>query len=57
MTSSRPPPQALLRNVALEKVKAVLLASPGFVREEFFRHLYALATREGNRVSAAPRRR
>lgn len=49
-----PVPQALLRNVALEKVKAVLLASPGFVREEFFNHLYGVATREGNRVRPAP---
>ena len=32
--------QAVLRHVNFEVVKAVLIASPGFVRQQFFDYMY-----------------
>ena len=36
--------QAVLRHVNFEVVKAVLIASPGFVRQQFFDYMYQQAS-------------
>eukprot|EP00698_Gefionella_okellyi_P002004 TRINITY_DN1188_c0_g1_i1.p1 TRINITY_DN1188_c0_g1~~TRINITY_DN1188_c0_g1_i1.p1 ORF type:complete len:360 (+),score=77.05 TRINITY_DN1188_c0_g1_i1:66-1145(+) len=42
--------QALLRNVDLVKIKCVLVASPGFVKDQFFEYVYKEAVRKEIRV-------
>ena len=36
--------QALLRHVNFDVVKAVIIASPGFVRQQFFDYMYQQVT-------------
>lgn len=42
--------QALLRHVDFDIVKCVLIASPGFVREQFYDFLLQLALKDGNKT-------
>lgn len=41
--------EALLRHVNFEIVKCILVASPGFTREQFLEHMHAYAVKTGNR--------
>lgn len=40
---------ALQRHLNLEVVKCVVVASPGFVKDQFLAHFFAQATREANK--------
>merc|ERR1712098_458155 len=42
--------QAVLRHVNFEVVKAVLIASPGFVRQQFFDYMYQQAVKTDNKL-------
>jgi len=42
--------QALLRHVNFDVVKAILIASPGFIRQQFFDYMYQQAVRTDNKV-------
>uniref|UniRef100_A0A914VVH4 Protein pelota homolog n=1 Tax=Plectus sambesii TaxID=2011161 RepID=A0A914VVH4_9BILA len=42
--------QALLRHVNFDVVKCVLIASPGFVRDQFMTHLLTYAQKQGTKV-------
>lgn len=42
--------QALLRHVNFEIVKCVLIASPGFVREQFFDYTFQQAVKNDNKL-------
>jgi protein pelota len=42
--------QAILRHVDFEKVKVILLASPGFVKDDFFQYLQQEAVRREDRT-------
>lgn len=41
--------QAILRNIDFGKVKVVLLASPGFVKDDFFQYIQQESVRKGDR--------
>ena len=42
--------QALLRHVNFEIVKCVLVASPGFVKEQFFDYMFQQAVKTDNKL-------
>ena len=42
--------QALLRHVNFDVVKCIIIASPGFVRDQFMDHLIAYAQKQGSKV-------
>ncbi|KAL7062249.1 hypothetical protein AAHC03_0392 [Spirometra sp. Aus1] len=42
--------QAIERHVRFDVVKCVIVASPGFLREQFFEYLFQMATKEEKRV-------
>jgi len=42
--------QALLRHVNFEVVKAIIVASPGFVRQQFFDYMYQQAVKTDNKL-------
>jgi len=42
--------QALLRHVNFDVVKAILIASPGFIRQQFFDYMYQQAVRTDNKL-------
>ncbi|XP_037816849.1 protein pelota [Lucilia sericata] len=42
--------QGILRHVNFEVVKCVLIASPGFVRDQFFEYMYQQAVKTDNKV-------
>jgi len=42
--------QALLRHINFEIVKAVLIASPGFIRQQFFDYMYQQAVKTDNKL-------
>lgn len=42
--------QSILRHVNFDVVKAVLIASPGFVRQQFFDYMYQQAVRTENKL-------
>lgn len=42
--------QALLRHINFDVVKCVLIASPGFVRDQFFEYLFQTAIKTDNKV-------
>jgi hypothetical protein len=42
-------PQAIAAHVDFEKVKAVVVASPGFVKDDFLKYLFAEAARAGDK--------
>jgi len=42
--------QAILRHVNFDVVKAVIIASPGFVRQQFFDYIYQQAVKTDNKI-------
>ncbi|XP_050310451.1 protein pelota [Anthonomus grandis grandis] len=42
--------QAILRHVDFDVVKCVLVASPGFVRDQFFEYMFQMAVKTDNKV-------
>ena len=42
--------QALLRHVNFDIVKAIIVASPGFVRQQFFDYMYQQAVKTDNKL-------
>ncbi|VDP26104.1 unnamed protein product [Soboliphyme baturini] len=42
--------QAIIRHVNFDVVKCVILASPGFIREEFYNYMFQQADKEGNKA-------
>lgn len=42
--------QAILRHVDFEIVKCILIASPGFVRDQFFEYMFQMAVKTDNKV-------
>lgn len=42
--------QAILRHINFDVVKAVLIASPGFVRQQFFDYMYQQAVKSDNKL-------
>lgn len=43
--------QGILRHINFDVVKCVLIASPGFVKDQFFEYLYQQAVKTDNKVS------
>lgn len=42
--------QAILRHVNFDIVKCVLVASPGFVRDQFYDYMFQMAVKTDNKV-------
>lgn len=42
--------QAILRHINFDVVKCVLIASPGFVKDQFFEYMYQQAAKNDNKV-------
>lgn len=42
--------QALLRHVNFDIVKCVIIASPGFVRDQFYEYMFQTAVKTDNKV-------
>lgn len=42
--------QAILRHVNFDIVKCVLVASPGFVRDQFYEYMFQIAVKTDNKV-------
>lgn len=42
--------QAILRHINFDIVKCILVASPGFVKDQFFEYMYQMAVKTDNKV-------
>lgn len=42
--------QAILRHINFDVVKCVLIASPGFIRDQFFEYMFQQALKTDNKV-------
>lgn len=42
--------QAILRHINFDIVKCVLVASPGFVRDQFYDYMFQMAVKTDNKV-------
>lgn len=42
--------QAILRHIDFEIVKCILIASPGFVRDQFYEYMFQMAVKTDNKI-------